>query len=86
MYSLNGKTVFAGIAIGKIELFKKEQQSVRRYTIDDIDSELKRVNLAKGKTISQLKTLYEKALIEVGESGAMIFEIHQMIILLKIKK
>ncbi len=80
MYSLNGKTVFAGIAIGKIELFKKEQQSVRRYTIDDIDSELKRVNLAKGKTISQLKTLYEKALIEVGESGAMIFEIHQMML------
>lgn len=80
MYSLNGKTVFAGIAIGKIELFKKEQQSVRRYSIDNVDFEIKRVSVAKEETISQLKALYEKALIEVGESGAMIFEIHQMML------
>ncbi len=80
MYSLNGKTVFAGIAIGKVELFKKEQQSVRRYNIDNVDFEIKRVSIAKEKTIAQLKALYEKALIEVGESGAMIFEIHQMML------
>lgn len=80
MYSLKGKTVFAGIAIGKIELFKKEQQSVRRYSVDDVNAELERVSVAKKEALYQLKALYEKAVVEVGESGAMIFDIHQMML------
>ncbi len=80
MYSLKGKTVYAGIAIGKIELHRKEKGSVRRYKVDDKAEELKRLERGLDKTEEELKSLYEKALVEVGESGAAIFEVHQMML------
>lgn len=73
-----GKSVFSGIAIGRIAILKKDDQSVKRAHVEDVEQELKRVGDAKEKAIAQLQKLYEKAVQEVGESGAMIFEVHQM--------
>ena len=73
-----GKSVCSGIAIGRIAILKKDDQSVKRTHIEDVEQELKRVGEAKEKAIAQLQKLYEKAVQEVGESGAMIFEVHQM--------
>ena len=75
-----GKSVFSGIAIGKIAILKKDNQSVKRTHVEDIAGELARVNAAKEKAIDQLKVLYEKAVKEVGEAGAMIFDVHQMML------
>lgn len=80
MNSLTGKTVFAGIAIGRIKLHKKETGVVRRYKISDIPTELKRLETALDKTDSELEALYNKALSEVGESGADIFDVHRMML------
>ena len=75
-----GKTVFSGIAIGKIAILKKDDQSVKRTHVDDTAGELARGMEAKEKALGQLKALYEKAVKEVGESGAMIFDVHQMML------
>jgi phosphotransferase system enzyme I (PtsI) len=75
-----GKSVFSGIAIGKIAILKKDDQSVKRTHVEDTAGELARVNAAKEKAIEQLKALYEKAVKEVGEAGAMIFDVHQMML------
>lgn len=75
-----GKAVFSGIAIGRIAILKKNDQSVKRAHVEDVAGELRRVETAKKKAISQLQALYEKAVQEVGESGAMIFEVHQMML------
>lgn len=80
MREYKGKSVFSGIAIGRIAILKKNDQSVKRSHVDDVAGELKRVTTAKEKAITQLKALYEKAVLEVGESGAMIFEVHQMML------
>lgn len=80
MKRLEGKVVFSGIAIGKISIMKKENQSVRRWKVDDIEAEKARVDEAKEQAIEELKKLYEKAVQEVGESGAAIFEVHQMML------
>ncbi len=80
MNSLTGKTVFAGIAIGRIKLHKKETGVVRRYKISDIPTELKRLETALDKTDGELEALYNKALSEVGESGADIFDVHRMML------
>lgn len=80
MIEYKGKSVFSGIAIGRIAILKKNDQSVKRSHVDDVAGELERVTAAKEKAISQLKVLYEKAVQEVGESGAMIFEVHQMML------
>lgn len=75
-----GKSVYSGIATGRIEILRKEVHSVVRSHIDDISSEKKRFEDAKQKAILQLKELHEKAVKEVGESSAAIFEIHQMML------
>lgn len=75
-----GKSVFYGIAIGKIRLLKKEKRNVVRTHIEDVEGEIARKNKAVCETDAQLKNLYEKALQEVGEVGAAIFEVHQVML------
>lgn len=80
MIAIAGKSVFSGIAIGKIALLKKDKQSVKRVHIEDCAGELARLDQAKNTAVAQLGELYQKALQEVGESGAMIFDVHQMML------
>ncbi|SET40864.1 phosphoenolpyruvate--protein phosphotransferase [[Clostridium] polysaccharolyticum] len=76
----NGKSVFGGIAIGKISVYNKEQQQIERYHVEDAAAEVERFMRAKETAVNQLKALYDKALAEVGEANAMIFEVHQMML------
>lgn len=80
MRQYQGKSVFNGIAIGKIFLYQKGEQQVKRYKITEMEKEIQRFRHAKEKAISQLGELYEKAIKEVGEANAAIFEIHQMML------
>ena len=80
MQTYNGKSVLGGIAIGKIRVYKKDQQQVRRTKVEDVEAELKRYRAAKETAVEQLGQLYEKALKEVGEANAAIFEVHQMML------
>ena len=80
MLVLDGKSVFGGIAIGKIALFEKGDDPVIRKTIEDTIEEFKRFENANEKAKEELKALYEKALLEVGEANAMIFDVHQMML------
>ncbi len=80
MQIYSGKSVFGGIAIGKISVYRKDEQQVKRTRIEDADSELARYNQARKDGIEQLQQLYDKALKEVGEANAAIFEIHQMML------
>lgn len=75
-----GKSVFKGIAIGRISVYKKGEQVVKRVRIEDVTSEVNRYKRAVSDTIKQLQELYDKAIKEVGESNAVIFEIHQMML------
>ena len=80
MKVFQGKSVFGGIAIGKISIYKKADQSVKQVAITDADAEMDRYLAARAEAISQLQGLYDKALVEVGEQNAAIFEIHQMML------
>ncbi|WP_297778150.1 phosphoenolpyruvate--protein phosphotransferase [Blautia sp.] len=80
MQVYQGKSVLNGIAIGKICLYKRDQQQVVRCKVQDIEGEIRRFQEAKEIAISQLGALYEKAVKEVGETNAAIFEIHQMML------
>ena len=75
-----GKSVFSGIAIGKIRVYKKDEHQVKRVKISDVDREIARYDEAKEKAIQELQGLYNKALKEVGEANAAIFEVHQMML------
>ena len=77
---LEGKSVFSGIAIGKCKIFGKKDPVVKRSKITETDLEIKRFTQAKEQAKSQLAALYEKALKEVGEANAAIFEVHQMML------
>ena len=80
MQVYSGKSVFGGIAIGKISVYKKNEQQVKRARTEDTKGELARYEAAKAAAIEQLQELYQKALKEVGEANAAIFGIHQMML------
>lgn len=75
-----GKSVFGGIAIGKIQVYGKGEKQVKRTKVEDAAAEILRYRQATQEAMDQLKVLYEKALQEVGEANAAIFEIHQMML------
>lgn len=80
MITLKGKSVFGGVAIGKIAFYKRKEQQIKRIHIEDTEAEIRRFEEAKKTAVGQLKDLHEKALANVGEANAMIFEIHQMML------
>jgi len=80
MKKFQGKGVYGAIAIGVVSVFKRQEASVRRTHISDAAAELERVENAKTKALEQLSAIHEKALKEVGETHAQIFEIHMMMI------
>lgn len=80
MQVYSGKSVFGGIAIGKISVYRKNEQQIKRVRTEDTKGELARYEAAKAAAIEQLQELYQKALKEVGEANAAIFEIHQMML------
>lgn len=80
MITLKGKSVFGGVAIGKISFYKRKEQQIKRWHVEDTDAEVKRFEVAKEKAVAELQTLYEKAMVDVGEANAAIFEIHQMML------
>jgi phosphoenolpyruvate-protein phosphotransferase len=80
MQTYKGKSVFSGIAIGRIYVYEKGEQQVRRTKVDDIQKEKNRYQKASETAMEQLKQLYEKALNEVGEENAAVFEVHQMML------
>ena len=80
MTILNGKGVYGAIAMGKIAVFKRRDTTVKRVHIEDKEAEKARLAAAKEAALEQLRTIYEKALREVGEANAQIFDIHMMMI------
>ena len=80
MEMYTGKSIFKGIAIGKILFYQKGEQPVKRVKIEDTAEQIKRYEAARAKAAEQLQGLYEKALKEVGEVNAAIFEVHQMML------
>lgn len=75
-----GKSAYIGIAIGKIKVYEKNEQQIKRKKIENVDAEIDRFLKSKEEAVKQLEELYQKALKEVGESNAMIFQIHQMML------
>lgn len=75
-----GKSVYSGIAIGRIRLFSKDERQVKRVRVSDTGAELSRYEDARKKSIGELAELHDKALKEVGEANAAIFEVHQMML------
>ena len=80
MITLTGKSVFGGVEIGKIAFYKRNNQQVKRYRVEDTEAEVTRFESAKASAVEQLQGLYAKAMKDVGEENAMIFEIHQMML------
>lgn len=80
MQCLKGKSVYKGIAMGKISVLKKDDYIVKRTKIEDTQAEIQRVKTAVAASQEQLQKLYEKAVKEVGEASAAIFEVHQMML------
>lgn len=80
MITLTGKSVFGGVEIGKILFYKRNSRQIRRWHVEDTENEVIRFENAKAEAIVQLKGLYEKAMKDVGEENALIFEIHQMML------
>lgn len=77
---LEGKSVFGGIAIGRLFVYNKKDHQVKRHKVADAAAEIARFTTAREMAKEQLAGLYEKAVKEVGEAGAMIFEVHQMML------
>jgi len=80
MIVLKGKSVFGGIAIGRLAFYKRTKQQIIRKHVKDIQTEIKRLHAAKEVAMNALSDLYEKAVLDVGEENAMIFEIHKMML------
>ena len=81
MITLSGKSVFGGVAIGKIAFYKRQEKQVRRYRVEDTEAEVARFEDAQETAIAQLGKLYDKAMEDVGEANAAIFEVHQMMLM-----
>lgn len=80
MQCFQGKSVYKGIAMGPIVVLKKNDYQVKRTRIEDTEAEVKRVDEALKASQEQLQKLYDKAVREVGEASAAIFEVHQMML------
>ena len=80
MITVEGKSVFGGVTIGKIQFYKRNEITIKRTRVEDVEAEVERFQNAKAKTLELLKGLYEKALEDVGEANAMIFEAHQLML------
>ncbi|MBD8972312.1 MAG: phosphoenolpyruvate--protein phosphotransferase, partial [Clostridiales bacterium] len=80
MEQFTGKSIFKGTAIGRVLFYSKNQQQVKRAKVEDPEAEIARYEEAKAKAIEQLGALHDKALAEVGEANAMIFEVHAMML------
>ena len=80
MVILHGKGVYGGIAIGRLSFLRRRGVNVRRRTVSDTEAEICRFELARDRALADLKKLHGKALRNIGESGAQIFEIHQMML------
>lgn len=80
MKQFTGKGVYGAVAMGKISLFKKQDTMIQRTSVTDTEAEKARVEAAKAVASEQLQAIYEKALKEVGETNAQIFEIHMMML------
>lgn len=80
MAVFKGKGVYGAVAVGKALIFKRQAAQVRRVSVQDTEHELERVNSAKELAVQQLEQIHEKALKEVGETNAEIFEIHIMML------
>ena len=75
-----GKGVYGAVAVGRISVFRRNDAAVARFHVEDTKAEIARVEAAKAAASEQLEAIYEKALREVGETNAAIFEIHQMML------
>ncbi len=80
MNKYTGKGVYGAVALGKISIFKRQEVSVKRERIEDTEAQKQRVEEAKAQATAQLQEIYDKALVEVGEANAQIFEIHMMML------
>lgn len=80
MEKLTGKKIYNGVAIGRILFYSNEEKQVTRKKIIDVEAEIKRFEEARNQAKEQLDMLYEKALKEVGEASAQIFEVHGMML------
>lgn len=80
MITLEGTAVCGGVAFGKIFVFSREESTVKRTHIQNAEAEIQRFRAAKQAAVAELGALYEKAINEVGDANAMIFQIHQMML------
>ena len=80
MEKYSGKSVYRGIALGRVMVFTKSDDHVKRVKVEDVDAELARFEEGREKAKEQLQQLYDKAVVEVGEASAAIFEVHQMML------
>ncbi len=79
MITLTGKSVFGGVAIGKISFYKRNQTVIKRAHVEDADAKYP-LSGCEGRGVEKLNGLHDKALDDVGEANAMIFEVHQMML------
>ena len=75
-----GKAVSPGIAVGRIAVYRKQEQNVRRYHTENVKQEIERLDEAVRTAVRQVAELWEKAKKEAGEAGAAIFGAHQMML------
>ena len=80
MQCFQGKSVYKGIVIGPVAVLRKNDYQVKRRKIDDAEAEIARMEKALTHSKEQLQKLYDKAVVEVGEASAAIFEVHQMML------
>lgn len=80
MEKYTGKSILNGVAIGRIVFYRKGEQQVKRVKVEDAEMEIRRYEEASTRAVKELNELYEKALREVGEMNASVFEVHAMML------